>query len=51
MKLRPDTRGHFLHYPQRAIVNTQGAEVVNFNDRPAGQNFVVAVLILRRLQH
>jgi DNA-directed RNA polymerase subunit B' len=44
MKLRPDTRGHFLHYPQRAIVNTQGAEAVNFNDRPAGQNFVVAVL-------
>jgi DNA-directed RNA polymerase subunit B' len=44
MKLRPDTRGHFLHYPQRAIVNTQAAEAVNFNDRPAGQNFVVAVL-------
>lgn len=44
MKLRPDTRGHYLHYPQRAIVNTQAAEAVNFNDRPAGQNFVVAVL-------
>ena len=44
MKLRPDTRGHFLHYPQKGIVNTQGAEAVNFNDRPAGQNFVVAVL-------
>jgi DNA-directed RNA polymerase subunit B' len=44
MKLRPDTRGHYLHYPQRALVNSETAEAVNFNERPAGQNFVVAVI-------
>lgn len=41
---RPDTRGHLLHYPQKAMVQTKPMEFVSFNDRPAGQNFVVAVL-------
>lgn len=44
MKLRPDTRAHVLHYPQKALTSTQTAEAIGFDTRPAGQNFIVAVL-------
>jgi DNA-directed RNA polymerase subunit B' len=44
MKLRPDTRGHFLHYAQKPLVHTQTSEIIGSDDRPAGQNLVVAIL-------
>ncbi|MFQ5986897.1 MAG: DNA-directed RNA polymerase subunit B, partial [Thermoplasmata archaeon] len=43
-RLRPDTRGHLLHYPQAPLVQTEAMHFLNFNRRPAGQNFVVAVM-------
>ena len=44
MKLRPDTRGHMLHYVQKPLTHTQTSELIGSDDRPAGQNFVVAIL-------
>ena len=44
MKLRPDTRGHLLHYVQKPLTHTQASELIGSDDRPAGQNFVVAIL-------
>ena len=45
-RMRPDTRAHILHYPQRSITLTQAMETTNFDDRPGGQNFIVAIMSL-----
>ena len=45
-RLRPDTRLHILHYPQRSITHTQAMDTTKFDDRPGGQNFIVAVMSL-----
>jgi len=43
-RMRPDTRSHLLHYAQKPLVQTEAMRFVSFNERPAGQNFVVAVM-------
>jgi len=39
-----ETREHLMHYPQVPLSYTKVLEAVKFNRRPAGQNFVVAIL-------
>ncbi|HHN81241.1 MAG TPA: DNA-directed RNA polymerase subunit B [Methanomicrobia archaeon] len=39
-----ETREHLMHYPQVPLVNTRVLDAVGFDRRPAGQNFVVAIM-------
>lgn len=41
---RFDSRANFLHYPQIPLVKTGVTNALSFQKRPAGQNFVVAVM-------
>jgi len=43
-QLRMDSRGHLLHYPQKPLVQTKFLDIIGYNDRPAGQNMIVAIL-------
>ncbi len=42
--LRTDTRAHLLHQPQVPLVKTRSIDATNYDARPSGQNFVVAVI-------
>jgi DNA-directed RNA polymerase subunit B len=41
--VRVDTRGHLLSYPQLPLCQTKAMNVIGYNQRPAGQNLVVAI--------
>jgi len=43
-RFRADTRSHFFHYPQVPLVKTRPMDSIGYEDRPAGQNFIVAIL-------
>jgi DNA-directed RNA polymerase subunit B len=45
-RLRPDTRAHVLHYPHRSITRTDAMTTTGFDERPGGQNFIVAIMSL-----
>ncbi len=42
--VRTDSRGHILHYPEKPLVQTKPLSVIGYNERPAGQNAVVAIM-------
>ncbi|MBD3387690.1 MAG: DNA-directed RNA polymerase subunit B [Candidatus Altiarchaeales archaeon] len=41
---RFDSRANVLHYPQAPLVKTDIADSLEYSRRPAGQNFVVAIM-------
>lgn len=41
---RVDSRSHTSHYPQIPLVKTRPMEIIGYNQRPSGQNCVVAVM-------
>lgn len=43
-RIRPDTRGHLLHYAEVPMLQTEAMKYNTLRTRPAGQNMVVAVM-------
>lgn len=43
-RIRPDTHGHLLHYPQLPMVQTYPLKFMHYESYPTGQNFIVAVM-------
>lgn len=43
-KLRHDTEGYLLYYPEKNLVKTKTMEILELDKRPQSQNFVVAIM-------
>lgn len=43
-QIRTDTRAHLLHYPQKPLVKARMLDVIGYNERPAGNNAIFAVM-------
>ncbi len=43
-RMRTDTEGYLLHYPQKSLVKTRTMDLIKLDQRPQVQNFVVAIM-------
>ncbi|MCE4609826.1 MAG: DNA-directed RNA polymerase subunit B [Desulfurococcales archaeon] len=43
-KYRTDSHAYLLHYPQKPIVQTRMLSLMGYNERPSGQNMIVALM-------
>ena len=43
-RVRMDSHSYLLQYPQKPIVQTRMLDAIGYNDMPAGQNMVVAIM-------
>jgi len=41
---RVDSRSHILHHPQTPLIKTKPMDIIGYNLRPSGQNYVVAII-------
>lgn len=42
--MRTDSRSHVFSYPEKPLVQTRALSVIGYNERPAGQNAIVAIM-------
>ena len=42
--IRTDSRSHLLYYPQKPLVRTKPMDIIGYEERPCGQNCIVAVI-------
>jgi DNA-directed RNA polymerase subunit B' len=43
-KLRHDTEGYLMYYPEKNLVKTKTMDILQLDKRPQSQNFVIAIL-------